>query len=87
MSKHVNVNINEQITCICLKSNCNNNYCSCHKNKNFCTFDSSQNKTNRYGFATVRSVKPDSIMRELEATGFMSDNPEDISQKPKTLIR
>ena len=29
-------NKNEQITCICLKSNCNNNYCSCHKNKNFC---------------------------------------------------
>ena len=29
----VNVNVNEQITCICLKSNCNNNYCSCHKNK------------------------------------------------------
>ena len=28
--------IKEQITCICLKSNCNNNYCSCHKNKNFC---------------------------------------------------
>ena len=33
---NVNANINEQITCICLKSNCNNNYCSCHKNKNFC---------------------------------------------------
>ena len=29
-------NKNEQITCICLKSNCNNNYCSCHKNNNFC---------------------------------------------------
>ena len=29
-------NKNEQITCICLKSGCNNNYCSCHKNKNFC---------------------------------------------------
>ena len=27
---------NEQISCICLKSNCNNNYCSCHKNNNFC---------------------------------------------------
>ena len=27
---------NEQISCICLKSNCNKNYCSCHKNNNFC---------------------------------------------------
>ena len=47
----------------------------------------SQNKQNKHGFATVRSIKPDSIMRELEVTGYMSDNPEDISQKPKTLIR
>ena len=31
-----NNNSNEQITCICLKSNCNNNYCSCHKNNSFC---------------------------------------------------
>jgi len=31
-----NNNSKEQITCICLKSNCNNNYCSCHKNNNFC---------------------------------------------------
>lgn len=27
---------NEQISCICLRSNCNNNYCSCHKNNNYC---------------------------------------------------
>ena len=30
------IDSNEQISCICLKSNCNNNYCSCHKNNNFC---------------------------------------------------
>jgi len=45
----------------------------------------SQNKYNKYGFATVRSVKPESIMRELEATGYMNDNPEDILQRPKVL--
>ncbi len=27
---------NEQISCICLRSKCLNNYCSCHKNGNFC---------------------------------------------------
>ena len=27
---------NEQISCICLKSQCLNNYCSCHKNGNAC---------------------------------------------------
>ena len=32
-----NSNINsEQISCICLKSKCLNNYCSCHKNGNLC---------------------------------------------------
>lgn len=32
-----NSNLNsEQISCICLKSKCLNNYCSCHKNGNFC---------------------------------------------------
>lgn len=47
----------------------------------------SQNKTNQYGFATVRSIKPESILRELERTGYMSDNPDNILRKPKTLIR
>ena len=45
----------------------------------------SQNKDNQYGFATVRSLKPESILRELEKLGFMSDDTNDILQKPKTL--
>ena len=45
----------------------------------------SQDKNNRYGFATVRSIKPESIFRELEKTGYMSDNSDDISTKPKIL--
>ena len=47
----------------------------------------SPNKTNQYGFATVKSLKPESIMRELEKLNFMSNNENDILQKPKTLIR
>lgn len=47
----------------------------------------SQNKVNPYGFATVRSTKPESIIRELTKTGYMSDNSEDILQKPKVLKR
>ena len=31
-----NNNIKEQISCICLKSKCLNNYCRCHKNGNTC---------------------------------------------------
>ena len=46
-----------------------------------------QEKDNEYGFATVRSIKPESILRELEKTGYLSDNPDDILQKPKTLVR
>ena len=45
----------------------------------------SQEKNNKYGFATVRSTKPESILRELEKTGYLSDNPDDILRKPKTL--
>lgn len=47
----------------------------------------SQNKTNNYGFATVKSLKPESIMRELEKLNFMSDDENKILQKPKTLVR
>ena len=47
----------------------------------------SQNKENQYGFATVRSIKPDSIMRELEKTGYMSDDVNQILQKPKVLTK
>ena len=47
----------------------------------------SQNKENKYGFATARSTKPESILRELEKTGYLSDNPEDITRKPKRLVR
>ena len=46
----------------------------------------SQNKTNPYGFATARSLKPESIYRELEKLGFCDESNE-ILQKPKTLIR
>ena len=42
----------------------------------------SQNKFNRFGFATARSLKPESIYRELESLGFDSDSGE-ILQKPK----
>ena len=31
-----NDNFNEQISCICLKSKCLNNYCRCHKSGNIC---------------------------------------------------
>ena len=47
----------------------------------------SQNKTNPYGFATVKSLKPESILREIEKCGYMSDSENEILQKPKTLIR
>lgn len=47
----------------------------------------SQNKNNPYGFATVKSLKPESILRELERTGYMGKSEDDILQKPKTLIR
>ena len=47
----------------------------------------SQDKSNNYGFATVRSIKPESVFRELEKTGYLSDNPDDISRKPKVLNR
>ena len=45
----------------------------------------SQSGKNDYGFATVKSLKPESILRELEKLGFMSDNEYDILQKPKVL--
>ena len=47
----------------------------------------SQNKINSFGFATARSLKFESIARELEKLGFDSDNSDDILQKPKTLTR
>ena len=47
----------------------------------------SQHKTNSYGFATVRSTKPESILRELERTGYMSNSESDILQKPKILTK
>ena len=46
-----------------------------------------QNKKNNYGFATVRSIKKESIIRELRRTGYLSDNPEDILKRPKMLIK
>lgn len=42
----------------------------------------SSSKTNSYGFATARSVKPESIFRELERLGF-GDSSDEILQKPK----
>lgn len=36
VNNNINHNIKEQISCICLKSRCLNNYCSCHKNGNKC---------------------------------------------------
>ena len=47
----------------------------------------SQSKINPYGFATVKSINPESIMRELEKLGYMSNNEDNILQKPKKLIR
>ncbi len=47
----------------------------------------SQNKTNPYGFATVKSIKPESILRELEKLNFMSNDENEILQKPKRLVR
>ena len=41
-----------------------------------------ENKYNPYGFATAKSIRADSIMRELEKLGF-SDASEEIYQKPK----
>ena len=35
-SNNNNNKMEEQITCICLKSKCLNNYCSCHKTRNIC---------------------------------------------------
>ena len=35
-SEKSNIKINEQISCICLKSKCINNYCRCHKNGPMC---------------------------------------------------
>ena len=45
----------------------------------------SQNPHNQYGFATVRSLRPESILREMEKLGFMTGDENDILQKPKTL--
>ena len=39
-------------------------------------------KTNPYGFATSRSLKPESIYRELEGLGY-GDSSDEILQKPK----
>ena len=47
-------------------------------------FVNPSNKTNQYGFAMVRSIKPESIFRELTKCGF-SDDSDSISQKPKIL--
>lgn len=40
------------------------------------------NKENRYGFATTKSLRPESICRELEKLGFNSSDG-DILQRPK----
>ena len=45
-----------------------------------------QDKNNPYGFATVKSLKPESIMRELEKCGYLSNN-DYIYQKTKILTR
>lgn len=46
----------------------------------------SQNKSNDYGFATAKSLKPESIYRELERLGFGDSNSNStILQKPKVL--
>ena len=45
----------------------------------------SQNPNNQYGFATVRSLRPEIILREMEKLGFLTGNENDILQKPKTL--
>lgn len=50
-------------------------------------FVNPNNRPNPYGFAMVRSTKPESIYRELTKTGYSSENEEDILQKPKVLIR
>lgn len=42
------------------------------------------NNPNPYGFAMVRSTKPESIFRELSKTGF---DTEKTLQKPKVLVR
>ena len=51
----------EQITCICLKSNCNNNYCSCHKNNNFCNDNcrclNCQNKNEKDKISKIKEIK------------------------------
>ena len=46
----------------------------------------SQSKTNPYGFATARSLKPESIYRELEKLGF-DDSLDEILQKPKVYTK
>ena len=47
----------------------------------------SQNKENPYGFATVRSTKPESILRELDRTGYMSSDKTKILRKPESTKR
>ena len=42
-------------------------------------------RPNPYGFAMVKSIKPESIFRELEKCGYGDDL--EVLQKPKTLIR
>ena len=47
----------------------------------------SKDANNQYGFATVRSLRLESILKELEKLGFMSNDENNILQKPKTLIK
>ena len=52
---------NDQISCICLKSNCSNNYCSCHKNNNFCNDNcrclNCQNKNEKDKISKIKEIK------------------------------
>lgn len=50
-------------------------------------FVNPNNNANPHGFAMVRSIKPESIFRELEKCGYTSSDESEILQKPKTLIR
>ena len=49
-------------------------------------FVNPNNRPNPYGFAMVKSTKPESIFRELEKCGY-GDSSTEILQKPKTLVR
>ena len=62
------INSTEQITCICLKSNCNNNYCSCHKNNSFC------NENCRCLNCKNKGVKKENILNNQKIKNSMGKN-------------